>query len=102
MLEFRAQGKLYNPGAVAARGQLETQVLQAADGVGRHVVRMVEGIEKVSGKANVQPFSDPEVFVGREVVIPRTWPVWTKPGFTPIQRPLFQVPIAATCQPPIT
>src|SRR5579883_1036388 len=29
-------------------------------------------------------------------------PVCTRPGFTPIQSPLFQVKMVATCQPPIT
>jgi len=48
--------------------------LEATARIRRYVVRMVEGIEEVGGKANVKPLPDLEVLVNREVVVPPAWP----------------------------
>ena len=64
-LVFQTQRELYDPRLQAALCvvHLESQVLQATDCIGWHVVRMIEGIEEVGGKANVQPLLCFEVFV---------------------------------------
>src|SRR5207245_11193452 len=61
----------------------------------------VAGLKSPANHCRYNSVAPTMVSVARLSPEMRTLPVWTKAGFTPIQRPLFQVHIDDSCQTPI-
>src|SRR5271169_2228761 len=76
-LELQAQGKLNDAWVVqtSIRGRrLQAEVLQTSSGVGWHVIRVVESVEEIGAKPDIESFLDLKVLVKRDVDGPRARP----------------------------